>query len=97
MMLFISRSQIGWILLPLLVLLTGGCAKGPLWRTGYVAPWVLKRWAEEERLAPTLHAKRENLRASVKSASRGTPADQEHAAQQLVEIIETSPIRLERI
>ncbi len=85
------------MLLPLLVFLAGGCAKGPLWRTGYVAPWALKRWADEERFAQTLHAKRENLRATVRSASHGTPADQEHAAQTLVEIIDTSPIRLERI
>jgi HEAT repeat protein len=82
----------------LLVALVGaGCAKGPLWRTGYLAPWALKRWSDEERYAATLFSKRDDLRAIVRTAAKGSAAEREHAAQRLVEVIETNPVRLLRI
>ena len=91
------RLRFDFVILVSALVITGGCAKGPFWRTGYIAPWALKRWSEEERFAETLHTKRENLRAIVQTAAQGTAADQENAAKQLVDIIETNPVRLVRI
>jgi HEAT repeat protein len=74
-----------------------GCAKGPLWRTGYVSPWARKIWSEEQRVAQSLISRKEDLRAITKQANSGTAYEQEQAALRLTNIIKSDPILLLRI
>ncbi len=78
-------------------LMSSGCIKGPLWRTGYISPWAQQRWAEEEQIAPTLFAKRDELAAMVRSANKGSPTDRERTAAQLAQIAQNDPILLLRL
>ena len=78
-------------------LVSSGCIKGPLWRTGYISPWAQQRWAEEERIAPTLFAKRHELAAIVQSANKGSPADRERTAEQLAQLAQNDPVLLLRL
>lgn len=80
-------------------LLTGvmGCAEGPLWRTGYLSPWVRQKWQEEEQIAATMFTRRADLRKKVdQSVSRNAEAQNETAIQ-LGEIVAKDPVSLMRI
>lgn len=68
-----------------------------MWRTGYISPWAQQRWAEEERIAPTLFAKRDELAAMVYSAHKGTDADRERTATQLAQVAQNDPVLLVRL
>ncbi len=92
---FESLAIVSWMLM--ICVMTLGCAKGPLWRTGYIAPWALKKWSEEERIAPTLFSRREDLRASVAAVKGGRPTDRDHIAQKLAQMVDTEPVLLLRI
>jgi len=81
---------------PLLVSLAG-CAEGPLWRTGYLAPWAYNKWAEENQIAETLFSRRQKLQDAVAEATSADLSAQEKMAQRLTQIIRTERIDLLRL
>lgn len=54
-----------YILLFSLFLVTG-CADGPLWKLGYLNPWVVQKWQAEEEFLTSLSNRREQI-ASIES------------------------------
>jgi len=68
--------------------LSAGCAKGALWRLGYLSPQARKQWAEEEKLAKTWPTIREEMNGLVAQAKVSSPADQQRLAKRFAEIIE---------
>lgn len=85
-----------FLIISSLLLATVGCAKGPLWRTGYLSPWARKTWAEEEQIAESLPARKANLTQMVESAVQAGPDEQETASQQIAETLRREPIILVR-
>jgi hypothetical protein len=76
---------------------SSGCIKGPLWQTGYLSPWARQRWADEERLAPSLLTRRADMRAMVQSARRAGESDLARAAGQLHDVALHDPVLLVRM
>ncbi len=73
----------------LLVLLVGisGCAKGAMWRLGYLSPRVREQWAEEEQYAKTWQSLKPEMTALVENSNLGSPSEQQRAAGQLAAFI----------
>jgi hypothetical protein len=66
----------------LLLLLAGsGCAKGALWRLGYLSPQARKQWADEEKIAKTWPAMRDEMTALAEQAKASSLADQQRLAK----------------
>lgn len=76
--------------------LIAGCAEGPLWRTGYLSPRVRQQWEDEERIAASLFARREELAETTELALAGGQQEQVAAAKRLAETITRDPIVLVR-
>ncbi len=74
-----------------------GCAEGPLWRTGYLSPWVREKWNEEHRVQATYATKKAELRELVKNANKGSDSQKRQVAKQLGQIVEADPVLLLRI
>lgn len=74
----------------LLILLVGvsGCAKGALWRLGYLSPRVRQQWADEENYAKTWPTMKAEMTALVDRANLSGDADQQRAAGQLRRLLE---------
>jgi hypothetical protein len=77
----------GLYVLTLSVMLTG-CAKGALWRLGYLSPQAREQWAEEEKIAKTWPTMRDEMAGWVDQAKASGPADQQRVAKRLAEMIE---------
>lgn len=73
------------ILTGLTLLLATGCGERPFADYGLVDPWARKSWREDERFGPTYYTKRDELRATRKSAPRLPPEEQERVAIELSE------------
>ncbi len=74
-----------------------GCAEGPLWKTGYLSPWVRQKWQDEEQIAATMFSRRSDLRTQVdKSLASDTEAQQQMAIR-LGEIVTGDPVVLMRV
>lgn len=74
-----------------------GCAKGALWRLGYLSPQARQQWAEEEKLAKTWPTMRDEMSGWVAQANAGSSADQQRVAKRLGELIETDRRMLVRL
>ena len=89
------------------LILMSGCAEGPMWRTGYLSPWARQQWANEEKIAPTLFSKKQELQQIAERAKSfdsaknlGSPqleASQREAAQRLADVAKNDEIVLLRI
>jgi HEAT repeat protein len=86
-----------WVNLAIAVLVVGGCAEGPFWRSGRFSPWARNRWAEEEKLADTLFERRRQMNEQVSRAKAGMPEAQQDAAKKLTEIVQRDPVLLLRL
>lgn len=69
-----------------------GCAEGPLWKAGGYLPWVRAKWAQEEQIAETVHAKKSRLRALAKRAKQLSEAEKEQTVANLAPFIENEKI-----
>ena len=80
-------------------LLTGvvGCAEGPLWRAGYLSPWVRQKWQQEEQIAASMNSRRVDLRKKVDRSIASNPEVQNEMAIQLGEIVAKDPVLLMRV
>ena len=74
-------------ILLVLALLSSGCAKGALWKLGYLNPQVRKQWAEEEQYAKSWHSIKADMTAAVERANAGGQGDQQNVAGQLATMI----------
>jgi HEAT repeat protein len=74
-----------------------GCAEGPLWRAGYISPWVRQKWQDDEKIATTLIAKREDMRGRTKLALKADQAEQQSLAIEFSEIAARDPVSLMRL
>lgn len=70
------------------LVLTSGCAKGALWKLGYLSPQARQVWAEEEQYAKTWHSMKPEMTAAVERANAGGLAEQQRVANQLATLIE---------
>lgn len=80
------RSRL--ILLFLIPLLVSGCAKGALWKLGYLSPQVRQQWADEEKYARTWQTLQTEMTATVERAKESGLADQQRTARQLGAMIQ---------
>lgn len=78
----------GWVLLSLIALASSGCAKGALWRLGYLSPQARQQWADEEKIAKTWPTIRSEMTALVDQAKVSSSADQQRVAARLSEMIQ---------
>ena len=67
------------------------------WRTGKYAPWVRQQWAEEEKIADTLFARKDRMTNSVAAVINGSIDQQQEVATQLSDVILRSPVLLLRL
>ncbi len=74
-----------------------GCAKGPLWRTGYISPWVRKKWTEDERYGPTLFTRLPAIESLADRAAWMDPAEREQVSREFAEQLRTETNPLVRI
>lgn len=72
----------------LLLLAGSGCAKGALWRLGYLSPQARKQWAEEEKIAKTWPAMRDEMTALAEQARASSLADQQRLAKRFADTLE---------
>lgn len=86
-----------WICLFLGALFAGGCAEGPLWRTGQYAPWARKKWEAEEAFADTLFKKKRLMSEIVERGKAGGLQEKNAAAEELSDYALKDPIVLVRI
>lgn len=75
-------------LLLLIPVLASGCAKGALWKLGYLSPQVRQQWAEEEKYARTWQTMETDMTAAVERAKEGGLAEQQRTARQLGAMIQ---------
>jgi HEAT repeat protein len=76
---------------------SGGCAEGPLWRTGHYAPWARKKWEQEEAFADTLFKKKRVISEIASRGEAGGLKEKNAAAEELAEYALKDPIILVRI
>jgi hypothetical protein len=82
-----------YLALPLLA----GCAEGPLWRTGNLAPWVRQKWAEEEKqYGATLRTKLNDVDALASRARSMSAEDRAKWSAQLSHLAAGDPSPLLR-
>ena len=74
-----------------------GCSEGILWRTGHLSPWAKQKWAEEEQIATTLFARKQQMTDAVEAAKAGGQSQRDQMATQLKETIFRDPIVLIRL
>ena len=74
-----------------------GCAEGPLWRLGYLNPWVVKRWNDEEQFLASLSDRRERIERINERASRMSLAEADQAVDFLWDTVLNEPILLVRL
>lgn len=91
-----SRSLLTLFLLILLVILNG-CAEGALWKMGRFSPRVRNKWAEEEKIADTLFAKKSRMEQSVAKAVHSSLDEKQRVARELGEIVYRDNVLLTRI
>lgn len=75
------------LLLLLVLLASSGCAKGALWRLGYLSPQVRQQWADEEKYAKTWPTQKAEMTSLVERANVGGAAEQQRVASQLATIL----------
>ena len=80
-----------------LFLLFAGCAEGPLWQSGKYAPWARNKWAEEEKIADTLFAKKQRMTESVQAVLNAPVEDRQRVAEQISEVVHRDPVLLLRL
>jgi hypothetical protein len=99
MQLKLSTLKRRWLarLLLLTVILTAGCAEGPLWRAGKYSPWARNHWAAEEQIADTLFERKRRMNESVAAVENAPVEDQQKVADGLVEILHRDPVLLLRL
>ncbi len=73
-----------------------GCAEGPLWKTGYYAPWANRQWSEEEAIAQTWFSKKSEMISRVDKAVE-SGAGQAELVTELATTIRNDNIQLARI
>ena len=76
-----------------------GCSEGVLWKTGNWSPWARQKWAEEEQIAQSLFAQREEMNAMVDAVTGGKVAQGQidRVAQHLSGIVRNDSIKLSRL
>ena len=79
----------------LVALVFTGCAEGPLWQTGHYAPWARQQWENENQVASTLQARKQNLDQMLQQAQ--SDAQREQLANQLQQIVNGESILLLRL
>jgi HEAT repeat protein len=72
----------------LLLVAVAGCAKGALWRLGYLSPQARQQWADEEKIAKTWPVMRDEMTGLAEQAKASSPADQQRVAKRFAEIVE---------
>lgn len=82
------RMVLGLLALSLLSSASSGCAKGALWRLGYLSPQARQQWADEEKIAKSWPTVRSEMSALVDQAKASSPADQQRVAARLAEMIQ---------
>ncbi len=82
------RQVLGFLTLSLLTIFSLGCAKGALWRLGYLSPQARQQWADEEKIAKSWPTIRGEMTALVDQAKVSSPADQQRVAARLTEMIQ---------
>ncbi|MFK7768700.1 MAG: HEAT repeat domain-containing protein [Mariniblastus sp.] len=94
-----SKLQIRILNLAILsaTLFAVGCAEGPLWRAGKYSPWARNQWAEEERIADTLFARKQKMTELANSVVNAPVEDQQKVAQQLTDTLHSDPVLLLRL
>lgn len=72
----------------LLLVAVAGCAKGALWRLGYLSPQARQQWADEEKIAKTWPVMRDEMTGMAEQAKASSLADQQRVAKRFAEIVE---------
>ncbi len=77
--------------------LCGGCAEGPLWRTGRMFPRVVQRWQQEEQIANSVFERKEQMASLVTGAQGNDGASLDRAALELSQIALSDPVLINRM
>ena len=73
-----------------------GCSEGVLWKTGNWSPWARQKWAEEEQIAQTLFAQRQELTDMV-AVLGGSQVEKDGVAQHLSGVVQNDSVKLSRL
>ena len=74
-----------------------GCAEGPLWKVSQSAPWVQRKWAEEDQIAESVYSKRARLRKIISNADRLSAGEAESVSSELHHILKQDPTQAIKI
>ena len=75
-----------------------GCAEGPLWRTGHLAPWVRQQWERESEIVPTVESRGRELETMIDRAVEANDrAALEQIGTSLAQIVAQDPVLLMRV
>ncbi len=95
-----SRSAAKCLLLlgfALLLSAMSGCSEGPMWRLGYLNPWVRQKWSDEEKIKSTLFTRRARLRSLASNAKNMKPAERDRISRDLANLLREDSVTLLRI
>lgn len=79
------------------VILVSGCAEGPLWRLGYLNPWVVKKWNEEEEFIASLSDHRRQIAEIESNLRRMGRQEADQAAVALRQIVLDDAVLIVRL
>lgn len=91
-----TRLMFAILVVGLLVLING-CAEGAFWKMGRFSPRVREKWAEEEKIADTLFAKKRRMEQSVTESMHSSLDKKQRVAKELGEIVYRDTVLLTRI
>lgn len=81
----------------LLLLGVLGCAKGALWKLGYLSPQARQQWADEEKIAKTWPVLRDEMTGLAEQAKASSLADQQRVAKRFADMLEKDNRMLVRL
>lgn len=74
-----------------------GCAKGALWKLGYLSPQARQQWADEEKIAKTWPVLRDEMTGLAEQAQASSLADQQRLAKRFADMLEKDNRMLVRL
>ncbi|MEM7785402.1 MAG: HEAT repeat domain-containing protein [Planctomycetota bacterium] len=92
-----SREPIFCWILILFSVLQVGCSEGLFWKTGKYVPWAQKKWAEEEKIADTLFARKRMMSEAAASVAGAPVETQQQVARKLATVLSEDSVLLLRL
>lgn len=87
-------TQLGLLIVTLTLV---GCAEGPLWRLGYLNPWALKQWHEEEEFLASYSEVGTRIEQIQSDARRLQGAEADNAVTYLRDVVQNESLMKNRI